>query len=152
MKELRGGGLRIRESPGEFSQGPPGRGGGDLSGGVPGSSPWELGGGGLGAPGECQGELFRRSFQELKRGVPLEPKNSFPLRRWRFFGRFQTPLQPQPELQPQLLFIYPRLLGRIQVPGVASILQNNQDTQDPQHAGDPSYLGVVGLYAARIVF
>ena len=53
VKELRGGGLRIRESPGEFSQGPPGRGGGDLSGGVPGSSPWELGGGGLGVPGEC---------------------------------------------------------------------------------------------------
>ena len=53
VKELRGGGLRIRESPGEFSQGPPGRGGGDLSGGVPGSSPWELGGGGLGVPEVC---------------------------------------------------------------------------------------------------
>ena len=57
----------VRQSPGELSQGPPGRGGGELSGGVPGSSPWDLGGGGLGAPGESQGELSRRSFQELKR-------------------------------------------------------------------------------------
>ena len=47
---------------------------------------------------------------------------------------------------PKMLFIYPRLLGRIQVPGVAPIYyKNNQDTQDPQHAGDPSYLGVGGL-------
>ena len=85
---------------------------------------------------------------ELKRGVPLEPKNSFPLRRWMFFGRFQTPLQPQPQLSatvPKMLFIYPRLLGRIQVPGVAPITKNTKDTQDPQHAGDPSYLGVGGL-------
>ena len=46
---------------------------------------------------------------------------------------------------PKMLFIYPRLLGRIQVPGVAPIYyKNNQYTQDPQHAGDPSYLGVGG--------
>ena len=45
---------------------------------------------------------------------------------------------------PKMLFIYPRLLGRIEVPGVAR-KQNNQDTQDPQHAGDPSYLGVGGF-------
>ena len=47
----------VRQSPGELSQGAPGRGGGELSGGVPGSSPWDLGGGGLGAPRESQGEL-----------------------------------------------------------------------------------------------
>ena len=51
---------------------------------------------------------------------------------------------------PKMLFIYPRLLGRIQVPGVAPILQNNQDTQDPQHAGDPSYLGVGGFLARMV--
>ena len=45
----------------------------------------------------------------------------------------------------KMLSTYPRLLGAIQVPGVAPILQNNQDTQDPQHAGDPSYLGVGGF-------
>ena len=48
---------------------------------------------------------------------------------------------------PKMLFIYPRLLGRIEVPGVAR-QQNNQDTQDPQHAGDPSYLGVGGFVTA----
>ena len=47
----------VRQSPGELSQGAPGRGGAELSGGVPGSSPWDLGGGGLGAPGESQGEF-----------------------------------------------------------------------------------------------
>ena len=46
---------------------------------------------------------------------------------------------------PKMLFIYPRLLGRIQVPGVAPITTNTKDTQDPQHAGDPSYLGVGGF-------
>ena len=56
----------VRESPGELSQGSQGRGGGELSGGVPGGSPWDFGGGGLGAPLEFQGELSRRSFQELK--------------------------------------------------------------------------------------
>ena len=56
----------VRESPGELSQGPPGRGGGELSGGVPGSSPWDLGGGGLGAPGESQGELKMESKWSLK--------------------------------------------------------------------------------------
>ena len=56
-RDLRGGGLQVRESPEELSQGAPGRGDGELSGVVPGSSPWELGGGGLGAPGESQGEL-----------------------------------------------------------------------------------------------
>ena len=54
----------VRESPGELSQGPPGRGGGELSGGVPGSSPWDLGGGGLGAPGESQGELKMESTMD----------------------------------------------------------------------------------------
>ena len=52
-----------------------------------------------------------------------------------FFGRFQTPLQPQPQLSatvPKMLFIYPRLVGRIEVPGVAR-KQKNQDTQDSQH-------------------
>ena len=51
----------VRQSPGELSQGAPGRGGAELSGGVPGSSPWDLGGGGLGAPGESQGELKMES-------------------------------------------------------------------------------------------
>ena len=50
-----------------------------------------------------------------------------------------------PEQYPKMLFIYPRLLGRIQVPGVAPITENTKDTQDPQHAGDPSYLGVGGF-------
>ena len=58
----------VRQSPGELSQGAPGRGGGELSGGVPGSSPWDLGGGGLGAPGESQGELKMESKWSLKVG------------------------------------------------------------------------------------
>ena len=54
-----------------------------------------------------------------------------------------------PEQYPKMLFIYPRLLGRIQVLGVAPITKNTKDTQDPQHAGDPSYLGVGGLSAIK---
>ena len=49
-----------------------------------------------------------------------------------------TPTATLAATVPKMLFIYPRLLGRIQVPGVAPITKNTKDTQDPQHAGDPS--------------
>ena len=40
-----------------------------------------------------------------------------------------------PQQYPKMLFIYPRLLGRIQVPGVArKQKKQHQDIQDPQHA------------------
>ena len=89
VKELRGGGLR---GPGESWGALPG-----TSGALRGS-PGELSLGARGRRFGSSGGVPGRAFQELKRGVPLEPKNSFPLRRWMFFGRFQTPLQPQPEL------------------------------------------------------
>ena len=47
---------------------------------------------------------------------------------------------------PKMLFIYPRLLGRIQVPGVARKQKKQPGHPTPQHAGDTSYLGVGGLY------
>ena len=78
----------VRESPGELSQGSPGRGGGELSGGVPGSSPWDLGGGGLGAPRESQTELSG------------EWPNACP--------HADPPLQPKPESGRNLAGIWPQ--------------------------------------------
>ena len=71
----------VRQSPGELSQGAPGRGGAELSGGVPGSSPWDLGGGGLGAPGESQGELKMELKWSLKVDSPRTLKIWISIRR-----------------------------------------------------------------------
>ena len=110
----------LRGSPGELSLGPRGRRFGS-SGGVPG--------------GALQG-----TFPGTQNGVPQELKNIDFDRKLFIFSPF-----PEPPCNPtgtasgtvsatvsatvsKMLFIYPRLLGRIQVPGVA-----RKPTKQPGH-------------------
>ena len=69
---------------------------------------------------------FATSADPVKelRGTSLEPRGSGQMR-----ARTQKPpLQLQPEQYPEHCHIYPRLLGRIQVPGVSPISNTSNRT------------------------
>ena len=85
---------------------------------------------------------------ESQSGIPQDLENVDFDKELVTFSPLPDPPATPTATVPKMLFIYPRLLGRIQVPGVAPITKNTKDTQDPQHAGDPSYLGVGGFHRA----